>query len=257
MVRGVNRRKSSRYRSGARRGYKRTPTIASAWYSLISLIIVCGVVLALALVRSNDTIATITGQYTATGPAADVLNSLTVEDNPRPTSIYKRDLFGFRETDVDGNGCDVREDVLSRDLTDVVYKSAGSCKVASGVLHDPYTGKTIHFTRGAQTSKAVQIDHVVALSNAWKSGAHAWSTAQRYTFSNDPYNLLAVDGHANQQKEDAAADEWLPSNTSYDCPYVARQIGVKAKYSLTVTSAEKNAMLKVLHSCPAQAVPQS
>ena len=125
------------------------------------------------------------------------------------------------------------------------------------MLHDPYTGKTIRFTRGVKTSSAVQIDHVVALENAWRSGASAWDAGKRYAFANDPYNLLAVDGPANQAKGSASAAYWLPTNSAYRCDYVARQIGVKAKYSLSVTSNEKTAMQAVLHTCPAQEIPQS
>ena len=159
------------------------------------------------------------------------MNALAVDDN-QSSSGYDRDSFGFRTTDVDGNGCDVRDDVLARDLTDITYKYAGSCVVESGTLADPYTAQTIHFVRGRD-----------------------WSTAKRHEFGNDPYNLLAVDGPANQEKGSASAAYWLPTNADYRCDYVARQIGVKDKYQLTVTSQEKDAMLAVLHTCPGQAVP--
>nr|WP_240680319.1 HNH endonuclease family protein [Alloscardovia theropitheci] len=207
------------------------------------------------LPQVSDSINRATGGYTATGEAADTLQTLAVVDDPKPLSNYNREYFGFRETDTDGNGCDVREDVLARDLSDVKFKNKSSCKVVSGILNDPYTGKTIRFKRGVRTSAAVQIDHVVALSNAWNSGAYKWKTDKLRLFGNDMYNLLAVDGPANQEKSDASADLWLPENTRYDCAYVARQIGVKAKYELSVTTSEKNAMLKVLHSCPAEKIP--
>ena len=213
-----------------------------------------GVGAGILLPRLSPTVARVTGQNTATGSAADALNKLTVE-NSRSAAEYDRDLFGFRKTDEDGDGCDVREQILTRDLQNVTYTYAGSCKVASGTLDDPYTGTTIQFVRGQRTSQAVQIDHVVALENAWKSGADQWSTADRYRFGNDPYNLLAVDGPANQEKGSASAAYWLPINASYRCDYVARQIGVKTKYSLSVTSDEKDAMLTVLHSCPGQPLP--
>ena len=109
--------------------------------------------------------------------------------------------------------------------------------------------------RGRTTSAKVQIDHVVALENAWQSGANKWLATKRHEFGNDPYNLLAVDGPANQEKGSASAAYWLPTNSEYRCDYVARQIGVKDKYQLTVTSQEKDAMLAVLHTCPGQAVP--
>ena len=220
---------------------------------LIVLAVAIGVTIGLLLPQVSSDVAKITGGYTATGSAADTLNALAVDDN-QSSSGYDRDSFGFRTTDVDGNGCDVRDDVLARDLTDITYKYAGSCVVESGTLADPYTAQTIHFVRGRATSAKVQIDHVVALENAWQSGAHDWSTAKRHEFGNDPYNLLAVDGPANQEKGSASAAYWLPTN-DYRCDYVARQIGVKDKYQLTVTSQEKEAMLAVLHTCPGQAVP--
>ena len=133
---------------------------------LLVIAVVAGVTIGLLMPKANPTVGEITGEYTASGSAAQTLQQLTVDDNQRHAG-YDRDLFGFRQTDDDGNGCDVREDVLARDLTDVRYRQHG-CKVESGTLADPYTGKTIHFVRGARTSSAVQIDHVVALENAWR-----------------------------------------------------------------------------------------
>lgn len=222
---------------------------------LIVLVAVVALSAGLGLPSVSDTAATVTGEYTATGSAADTLAKLTVNDKPS-WSGYDREYFGFRQTDDDGDGCDVREAVLARDLTNVTYKYSGSCKVKTGTLQDPYTGKTIHFTRGSESSKAVQIDHVVALENAWASGANEWDTAKRYKFGNDMYNLLAVDGDANQDKGSESAAYWLPSNADYRCEYVARQIGVKDKYGLSVTTKEKKAMLAVLHGCSGQAVPK-
>lgn len=223
---------------------------------LLVIAAVVGITIGLILPKTSPTVGEITGEYTATGTAAETLEWLTVDDNPSEAG-YDRTAFGYRQTDADGNGCDVREDVLARDLTDVRYQSAGGCKVQSGTLNDPYTGKTIHFRRGRDTSSAVQIDHVVALENAWQSGAREWSRAKRYEYGNDMYNLLAVDGPANQEKGSASAAYWLPTNGDYRCDYVARQIGVKDKYGLTVTTKEKRAMLSVLHGCPAQSIPES
>ena len=131
---------------------------------LIVLAAAIGVTIGLLLPQVSSDAAKITGGYTATGSAADTLNALAVDDN-QSSSGYDRDSFGFRTTDVDGNGCDVRDDVLARDLTDITYKYAGSCVVESGTLADPYTAQTIHFVRGRATSAKVQIDHVVALGN--------------------------------------------------------------------------------------------
>ena len=169
---------------------------------LVAIAALLGVVIGLALPKISPSIGEITGEYIASGPAADALNGLQVDDRPDSTG-YDRDSFGFRATDDDGDGCDVRDVVLARDLTDVIFSAAKRCQVSSGTLADPYTGKTILFVRGRNTSAAVQIDHVVALANAWQSGARDWTTAQRYRFGNDPYNLLAVDGPANQDKGSA------------------------------------------------------
>lgn len=231
-------------------------SLAERLLILAVLAIVAGVTAGVLLPKMSPTLGRAIGEYAATGPAADVLSELKVDDQP-DRSGYDRDLFGYRQTDDDGDGCDVREDVLARDLKDVTYKYPGSCKVATGTLDDPYTGQTINFVRGPQTSAAVQIDHVVALENAWQSGARDWTTSERYRFGNDMANLLAVDGPANQDKGSASAAYWLPTNGAYRCEYVARQIGIKDKYDLTVTTSERDAMRAVLRSCPAQEIPVS
>ena len=127
--------------------------------------------------------------------------------------------------------------------------------MATGTLRDPYTGKVIQFVRGVRTSRAVQIDHVVSLSNAWKTGAASASATTRYNLYNDPLNLLAVDGPTNSSKGDSDASEWLPPNRAYHCAYVSRQVAVKLKYRLWVTTAEKTAMTKVLRTCPTFKLP--
>lgn len=220
---------------------------------LISLAILIGIVIGLVLPKINHDVGEITGEYVADGDAAALLNKLKVSKSH--PSGYNRSVFGYRTTDVDKNGCDVREDVLARDLKQVRFKYSGSCKVASGLLHDPYTGLNINFVRGRKTSALVQIDHVVALENAWQSGAWKWSHAKRLKFGNDMLNLLAVQGAANQEKGSASAAYWLPSNKSFRCDYVARQIAVKYKYDLSVTSAEKRSMASILHGCSAQKLP--
>lgn len=190
-------------------------------------------------------------------PATDVLAKLKTKGRA-PKTDYSRKQFGTAWADVDHNGCDTRNDILNRDLTDTTHKSGThDCIVTTGKLADPYTGKTINFKRGNKTSRAVQIDHVVALSDAWQKGAQQLSKDKRKELANDPYNLLAVDGPANQKKSDGDAATWLPKNKSFRCEYVARQIGVKAKYSLWVTKAERKAMTTVLKKCPAQKVPLS
>jgi hypothetical protein len=124
--------------------------------------------------------------------------------------------------------------------------------VAGGEFHEPYTGAVVRFTRGTESSKAVQIDHVVALGDAWQKGAQQLTPQQRQSLANDPLNLVAADGPANQEKSAADAASWLPKNKAFRCHYVARQISVKAAYKLWVTQAEKDAMKRVLATCPDQ-----
>jgi hypothetical protein len=180
------------------------------------------------------------------------LEKLEIKDHQAAAS-YARDEFGSGWAK--WQTCDTRQKILARDLTEIVYDE-DNCTVLSGVLNDPYTGKTINFTRGTSTSGAVQIDHVVALANAWQTGASYWDKPQRVALANDDLELLAVDGPANTQKSAAAASEWLPKNLGFRCQYVARQIAVKLKYLLWVTQSEYNAMSEVLSGCPTQRLPE-
>jgi hypothetical protein len=187
----------------------------------------------------------------ATGPAAEALARLQVKGRA-PKTDYARTQFGSGWQTV--GLCDTRNIILQRDLTKVIVDD--ECRVVSGTLIDPYGGKTISFVRGEQTSQAVQIDHVVALSNAWQTGAQQLSVLEREAMANDPLELLAVDGELNQQKSDGDAATWLPPNKSFRCTYVARQIAVKTKYRLWVTLAERDMMARVLSGCPDQQLPR-
>ncbi|WP_285241393.1 GmrSD restriction endonuclease domain-containing protein [Arthrobacter sp. G.S.26] len=186
--------------------------------------------------------------------AADLLATLPIKGRA-PRTGYDRALFGQAWADVDRNGCDTRNDILQRDLTGIVFTNSVPCKVQSGTLADPYTGRSISFLRGPATSTAVQIDHVVALSDAWQKGAQQLSTEQRTSLANDPLNLQATDGPTNQQKSDGDAATWLPPDKGFRCEYVARQISVKATYSLWVTQPEHNAMATILADCSGQLAP--
>ncbi len=173
-----------------------------------------------------------------------------------PRTGYDRALFGSGWVDTDRNGCDTRNDVLARDLTGETFKpGTRDCVVLTGTLADPYSGRTIAFQRGQGTSEAVQIDHVVALSDSWQKGAQSWDGARRAAFANDPLNLLAVDGPLNMAKGDGDAATWLPPNRGYRCAYVARQVAVKVSYGLWMTQAEWNASATVLSSCPDEPLP--
>ena len=167
-----------------------------------------------------------------------------------PKTGYSRSAFGPQWSDVDRNGCDTRNDILKRDLIDIVFRAkTRDCVVETGKLLDPFSNTVIDFVRGEKTSMLVQIDHVVSLSNAWQTGIFKANLKTRTEFANDPLNLLAVKGSLNSQKGDGDAATWLPPNKSFRCNYVALQVKVKAKYGLWVTKSEKETMTRILSSC--------
>ena len=167
-----------------------------------------------------------------------------------PKTGYSREEFGPAWADVDRNGCDTRNDILARDLEGETFKpGTQNCVVLTGTLPDKYTGTTITFVRGSTTSSAVQIDHIVALSDAWQKGARQLSADQRKQLANDSLNLMAADGPTNSAKGDKDAATWLPPNKAFRCEYVARQTAVKAKYQLWVTPAERDAIAGILDAC--------
>ena len=184
--------------------------------------------------------------------ARDQLAALPVKGWDRAQD-YQRHRFGPAwSDDVDvafgRNGCNTRDDILRRDLTDVVVRP-NTCFVDRGVLRDPYTATTISFVRGPATSTSVEIDHVVSLSDAWYKGARNWDAQRRLEFANDPRNLLAVSPKANFDKAFRDAAGWLPPNEGFRCEFVVRQIDVKTSYGLWVSENEKRAMAEVLRSC--------
>jgi hypothetical protein len=184
-------------------------------------------------------------------PAIKALGKLAIGGRASMTN-YSRENFGGEWADE--GSCDMRDKILARDMVHITDKPH-TCEVETGILHDPYTGDTIHFQRGVGTSNAVQIDHVVAIGDAWQTGAQQLPAQIRRQLYNDPLELLAVDGPTNESKSDGDAATWLPPNKSYRCRYVARQIAVKLKYHLWVTPAEHDAMSRILHKCPSQPLP--
>ncbi|MGW7088764.1 HNH endonuclease family protein [Streptomyces sp. NPDC054871] len=186
------------------------------------------------------------------GPALAAVDTLTVKGRA-PKTGYDRDRFGSPWADTDSNHCGTRDDILKRDLEDVKYRDGGDCEVSSGVLSpDPYTGRDVTFVRGRSQ---VDIDHLVALSDAWQKGAGKWAPSKRIAFANDPLNLLAVDAGPNRGKGDGDTATWLPPDKGYRCAYVARQVAVKKKYEVWVTGAERDAMKRVLSGCPREKLP--
>jgi len=184
--------------------------------------------------------------------ALAVLNQLEVKGRA-PKTGYSRAAF-THWSDLNRDGCDSRNEILKRDLTQIIFKTGTrDCKVISGQLLDPLSGKTLIFSSSKST---VDIDHLVSLSNAWQTGAAYLDKKTRESLANDPLNLLAVNAKLNRQKGDGDAATWLPPLKSFRCKYVAIQVAVKAKYLLWVTSAEREAIIKVLDNCPGQLIPE-
>lgn len=181
--------------------------------------------------------------------ARTVLNALPVKGKAPATGYNRNAKFGNGFKDFNRNKCDERQDALKRDMSRVKYKDRKRCQVASGRLDDAYTGRAINWKVKAGS---VDIDHVVALKNAWISGAQRLSQIQRQALANDPLNLMASSASANRSKGDRNAAEWVPRNRGFRCQYVATQISVKRKYALSVTSSEKSAMARVLKTCAQQ-----
>lgn len=180
--------------------------------------------------------------------ATEILEKLEIKGRA-PKTGYQRTEFYSSWPTVDG--CSLRQKIIKRDFGDTaVMDPANPCNVISGEYDEPYTGQHQVFTARDEISKGVQIDHVVALSDAWQKGAQYKTKDERYQIATDPLNLIAVDSTANQQKSDGDAATWLPSNKKFRCAYVARQVSVKYKYTLWVTQAEHDAIARILEQCP-------
>lgn len=201
------------------------------------------------LEQGDDVTTDATADLAAT--ASEVLASIKVARKTEWDGYFDRvGSFGDGWADPDGNGCDARNDALQAALDDVELLGDG-CRVASGVFTDPYSGETVDFERGPDTSDDVQIDHVVALYNAWRTGAQDLTFDERVALANDPINLQPTIDWVNDDKQASDASQWLPPDASYHCTYVSRQILVKATYDLWVTPSEHDAMRDVLAGCGA------
>ncbi len=188
---------------------------------------------------------------------ADVLAGITVVPQRVRGYDYRRSAFGDAWDDDNGapgggNQCDTRNDILHRDLVDKTYVTTKRCAhaVASGTLRDPYTNETVSFVRGNQIGASVQIDHLVPLAFAWDMGARDWTEQMRKRFANDPANLLAVAGKANQDKGDLPPGEWMPSNTAFWCQYAVAFTEVLRGYRLPVDEASARELRNAAAGCP-------
>lgn len=218
----------------------------------------------IAVVVSGQVLLGQTGQPAATDPApsvrpgTDVLAGVMTVDHRVRGGDYRRAAFGDAwddETTAPGgrNGCDTRDDILERDLSDKTYVSTKRCRqaVATGTLRDPYTNATIPFTRGNQVGASVQIDHIVPLAYAWDMGARDWNEATRKRFANDPANLLAVAGQANHDKGDLPPGEWMPPNSAFHCQYAIQFVAVIRGYRLALEQLSADRVREAARSCPA------
>lgn len=194
----------------------------------------------------------------------DLLAAIPVQPRVSEGKYNREEAFGKAwEDKVDlpygRNGCRTREDILARDLENVTYVPSGkrNCRVQSGTLHDPYTGRTIEFIRGHKdvTTHGVDIDHVVALGDAWDKGAQNLTLQRRIELANDPLNLLAVDPSANRGKGRKDASGYLP-RAQFRCAYAQIQVEVKHKYNLSVTRAEHAALQRELERCTPETARQ-
>lgn len=188
---------------------------------------------------------------------ADVLAGIAVIPTRMRGYDYRRDAFGESWTDENPapggyNGCDTRNDILDRDLVAKTYVSIKRCPnaVATGTLHDPYTNAVIAFTRGEKTGAAVQIDHIVPLALAWDLGARSWTDDKRLRFANDPANLLAVEGEANQDKGDQEPAAWMPPNRAFRCQYALQFVEVLRGYDLPVDAPSAGVLREAAATCP-------
>lgn len=218
----------------------------------------CSVVLALAaqhyLIDDASQQSQPLPSQTASAPSVQPPEAVESSRTVAEPQAYARDSFGPSWADIDGNGCRQRDDVLARDLTNVVLADNG-CTVLSGVLHDPYTGKIVQFqhdriaTEGNPGSQGVQIDHIVSLSAAHFGGAADWTPERRLEFANDPANLIAVDGPTNASKKDAGPARWLPPNPDYVCTYAIRYTEILARWDLTPSEDDQQALTETLTGC--------
>ena len=223
--------------------------------AVLALIVAYQVVTSSAGERSREFVAR--GDVPTVAPGTDVLAGIALLPSRIRRYDYRRAAFGDAWTDDNEapgghNGCDTRDDILDRDLIDKTYVAIKRCPdaVATGTLHDPYTSTTIAFQRGAKVGESVQIDHIVPLALAWDMGAYGWSFPQRLRFANDPANLLAVQGQANQDKGDSEPALWMPPNAAFHCQYAMQFIAVLRGYQLPVDSSSVPVLQRAAGSCP-------
>lgn len=220
----------------------------------------CILVLSTLSVSPSISATPATGSVPVGQSATQVLSTLTIGTKSNASSDRKSHQWNKVEGKT-GNYT-THDLVLERDMNDVTFNSRGN--VESGTLLEPYTGKTIHFQRGTSNKTeggsasnrdgGIQIDHVVAYAEAYRSGLDKLDFQQRDAYYNDPDVLLSSQAEANNVKKDGTIAEWEPSNETFHCDYASLQIGIKAKYGLIVDKAEHDEMADVLKTCPTETI---
>jgi hypothetical protein len=185
---------------------------------------------------------TLPSRMPAPSTVGDVdLAALQIDDHPNAAG-YKREFFqpnGWE--DPDGNGCDARKDTLRRDAAPPL--TGPGCSTAGATWPKVYVAGT------TTDPRQIDIDHVVPLSMAWRSGARGWEAARRLAIANDPRNLWAVDASANRQKSDDGPEAWRPAEHGIWCTYARRWSSIKITYGLTATTPERDALGQMLETC--------
>lgn len=195
--------------------------------------------------------------------ALQALDGIDVTPATRIPAYNRKEQFtpggkGTSWPDIAGTGCNTRDDILAAQLTNVVRNE--KCQVVTGTLDDPYTGNVIDFERDVTVngkkvggnSMAVQIDHKYPLKKFWEGGAWKWTLEERVAAANDPLNLVASDGPANNFKSAKGPSEWMPStsgNAAYDCTFATDVVTVLVKYDLTATKADIASLRSTLTTC--------
>lgn len=236
----------------------RTKRIAAIFAALAGLVgVICANPASYEKILESPAVAESTGNPTSPANSNDAISGAPLAVNileqleikgRAPKTGYNREEFYKSWPTIEG--CSLRQRIIRREIGESATLDADKCTVVAGEFDEPYTGSHLVFHTKAEFSKGIQIDHVVALSDAWQKGAQYKTAEERYNLATDPLNLLAVDASANQGKSDGDAATWLPPNKAFRCQYVARQVSVKHKYSLWVTQAEHDAIAHALEACP-------
>jgi hypothetical protein len=230
-------------RKGGNGGRRISPTMRQFLARIASVVLILVLAPGCSLA---DTVGSGTRQVGSPAEASEALQELEVAQ-PGSMSGYSRERFPHWSKASDFGwdppqaSCDVREAALIRDGEDV--RVGSGCKVTSGTWYDPYTDQTY------SDPQDIDIDHVVPLAEAWRSGASSWSDEQRERYANDPDVLLSVEDNANQQKGDKGPEAWKPPNEEEWCDYAQRWIQIKVKYDLSADEQEKVALEEMLDTC--------